>query len=573
MTDKGKMERPGKYLLTLLLLWSCATEAAVTASVDRTRIAESDSLELTIRATAGEEVNDADLSPLKHDFDVVSSATSSRLSIINGKRERSSDLKVVLLPRRAGKLRIPPLTVGKARTREILIEVTKTPQGLDNARDVFVEVEVDRESVYVQSQIVHTFRVYEAIDLVDRGRSQLEIADAVVEELDSAQFQRNIDGRAYRVIEVRHAIFPQKSGELTIPSMSFNGARLLPRRSFFDRNVETLRRRSRSITVEVKPIPASFPDAPWIPAANLELEESWSALPEELQIGDSVTRTITLVAEGIDGSQLPPLEVDPIEGVKVYPDQPRSENTRGPDGITGIGINSTALLLTEPGEFELPAIRVPWWDTNQNRVRYAEIPAQRLSIKPPVLPESATGVTTPAPAIPATPAATVEAAPISIWMWTTLAALLGWLGTTSWLLWRMQPRQAEPDTSEKSQSEARCFRALTRACEENRGSDARAALCRWAQIHFEDPAPPTLQELRRRFSDAGIDNALDELERSLFSATPADWSGSRLISALGAWRKGQKGNNRAAAAPLPPLYPPTEAGHTGSTSGGLEARV
>ena len=345
------MNRPGKYLLALMAMFAMNANAAVTASVDRTRMTESDSLQLIIRATEGEPVNDTDLGPVERDFDVVTRSTSSRLSIVNGKRERSSDLQVVLLPRRAGTLRIPPLTVGNQRTQAILIEVGEAPSGIDNARDVFVEAEVDRDSVFVQSQLIHTFRVYEAIDLVDRGRSQLELPDAIIEELDSSTFQRTVNGRTYRVIEVRHAIFPQKSGQLTIPAMSFNGSRMLPRRSFFDRNVETLRRRSKPITVEVKPIPANYPDAPWIPAASLKLEESWSALPEDLEVGDSVTRTVTLLAKGIDGSQLPPLELSPVDGIKAYPDQPRSENTRDQDGITGIGINSTALLITAPGEF------------------------------------------------------------------------------------------------------------------------------------------------------------------------------------------------------------------------------
>jgi hypothetical protein len=267
------------------------------------------------------------------------------------------------------------------------------------------------------------------------------------------------------------------------------------------------------------------------------------------------------------------LQIEPIEGIKVYPDQPRSENTRGPDGITGIGINSTALLITQPGEFELPAIRIPWWDTDENRLRYAEIPAQRFSIKPAAVSGGASAPAEPVRVVPENPAPAPGTGPVSIWMWTTLAALLGWLGTTSWLLWRMQPREDRPEASEKSRSEARLFRELTKACEQNRAADARGSLCRWAQAFFGDSAPPTIEGLRRRFSDDGISGELDQLERSLFSASAGQWSGDGLAGSLSAWRKRHGGNGQDGAVALPPLYPSNDAGPASRTSTSLQARV
>jgi hypothetical protein len=563
------MKRLGRALIALLLLWGPGVGAAVTASVDRSQITVSDSLELTIRATAGERVEETDLGPLMRDFDVVSTSTASRLTIVQGRTERNSDLNVVLLPRRTGTLLIPPLTVGNQRTREIAIEVIDAPADVDSSQDVFVEAEVDQSSVYVQSQLIHTFRVYEAIDLVDRGRSQLEIPDAVVEELDSAQFQRTIDGRIYRVIEVRHAIFPQKSGTLTIPAMSFNGSRLLPRRSFFDRNVETLRRRSSPITVEVKPIPADFPDAPWIPAADLELEESWSALPEDLKVGDSVTRTVTIVAEGIDGSQLPPLEQPEVDGLKVYPDQPKSRNTRAMEGITGIGINSAALLVTEPGRFQLPAIRIPWWDTREDRLRYAKIPARELVIRAAALPADDTPAPLPVPGeSPAVPVPADIEQRVSIWLWTTLAALLGWLSTTAWLLWRMQPRRRPPEPGTRETGESRLFGDFARACERNAAAEARTALLAWAQRYFDDPTPPTVQQLQERFASDEVSRALDALENSLYSPSTSNWSGGDLIAAIGQWRKQHKKRQRREPSPLPPLYPAGK-GTSGTAGAGV----
>ena len=319
----------------------------------------------------------------------------------------------------------------------------------------------------------------------------------------------------------------------------------------------------------MKPIPAAWPDAPWIPAADLKLEESWSALPDELKIGDSVTRTVTVLAQGIDGSQLPPLEQPDVPGIKTYPDQPKSENTRGPDGITGIGINSTALLVTESGSFELPAIRIPWWDTETDRLRYAELPAHRLEIKATPVPNST--------AEPAAPAATTSPAPspavrtvssTSMWMWTTLAALLGWLATTGWLMWRMQPRRQAASEERTDSIEPRLFRELVKACEANEAANARAALTRWGQRYFGEAAPPTLQTLAGRFASEDIRQGLDELERSLFSPSGSEWSGRALVDALRQWRKNDVRRRDARPPPLAPLYR-SASGTSGAAHGGV----
>jgi hypothetical protein len=64
---------------------------------------------------------------------------------------------------------------------------------------------------------------------------------------------------------------------------------------------------SEPIDVEVKPVPEDFPGEVWLPARSMTLEETWSVEPHALSVGDSTTRTLTLVANGLQGSQLPPL--------------------------------------------------------------------------------------------------------------------------------------------------------------------------------------------------------------------------------------------------------------------------
>jgi len=171
-------------------------------------------------------------------------------------------------------------------------------------------------------------------------------------------------------------------------------------------------------------------------------------------------------------------------------------------------------------------------------------PGQTVTAAPPVAETSrpATGITPP-----------VNAS-TSLWLWTTLAALLGWASTTAWLFWRMRPATRAPQVDENP-GEQRLWRSLASACERGRASDARAALQQWGQVYFEDGTIPTLQTLRRRFGAGELSDAIDHLEQCLFGKAAGDWSGTALITALRQWRKQQGRATRAREAPLPPLYP------------------
>ena len=57
------------------------------------------------------------------------------------------------------------------------------------------------------------------------------------------------------------------------------------------------------ITIDIKERPAAAPGGEdWLPVTGLSLEESWSGNIEDLKVGDSVVRTLTLQAQGLDGA-------------------------------------------------------------------------------------------------------------------------------------------------------------------------------------------------------------------------------------------------------------------------------
>ncbi|MAC33653.1 MAG: hypothetical protein CME38_08630 [Haliea sp.] len=547
-------------LVAALLLFAGTARAEVKLAVDRQAVAMGESFSLIISAGSAEELRQLDLRALETDFAILQRTQSSNTSIINGERSHSEQLSLELTPLREGRLEIPPL----GGAAPIAIEVAEPVAGEERNDDVLFTAELDRETVYVQEQAILTLRIEQAVNLEARSLSELKLDRAFAVPLEQRSFQRTLDGRPWLVHEVRFAIFPERSGELQIPPQTFTARESRTRRSGinFGLGGRQLQRRSQPLTLQVEPRPAAFPqDATWLPARALSLEQSWSADPDTLQVGDSLTRNLSLRAEGLQGAQLPPIDFQAPEGLRYYTDQPQIEDSENPGGVVGLRQDSAALVASEPGDYTLPAIRVPWWDTTEDRVRYAEIPAQRITVLPGSIDAS------PPPAEPAAPGArsTASATPAAPpgprstpthWLWPLLSAGLGlgWL-LTALLWWRSHTRAANlPHSGSASgaNNAGRAFRQLQAACTSHSPAPARRALLDWCQAQVGAGCERDLYTLAERLGDRELLAAIDELERALYAPVATPWHGDALLAAV---RRLRQQPARQQAAPDLALYP------------------
>lgn len=536
--------------LFLCMLAPAGVTAAITASTDRTVLTEDDTLVLLISANDGEELDRANLDPLLRDFEILSSARNSSTTIRNWQRETVTELRLTLSPRRNGQLRVPRLNIDGQQTEAINIVVTAAAQQAQ-IQQVFIEASVDRKDVYVQSQLLLTVKFFQAVNLTDLQRSDLDIDGARIEELDSQRGQQTINGITYRVTALRFAVFPERSGTLSIPAIAISGREATAQRGFMTGG-RALRRRTQPIDINVLPIPSSYPDAPWIASSELDIEESWSPDPNQLETGQSATRTLTITARGTAAAQIPGLSLEEAPGLRLYADQPVSEEIQTDSGITAVSVQSAALLATEAGEFELPELRMPWWNTRTRSVEYAIIPARSVTIKAAAATASAAPEAAPEP--PPTVVVRPQIWSANPWFWSTLATATGWLLTVIWL--RRGARNVAPAPANKTQTirKNRSLKDLLPLLQSDDAQAARTALLDWGEAHFGEPLD--LRSLGRTMADQNIDTELRALERALYGTATADWSGSTLIQALQDWSTQQpSAKNTSSADALPPLYP------------------
>ncbi len=565
---------PGKYLLTAFLLvgvlvGQSAFAAGVKAFVDRDKISIVDSLSLTIRSSEGSAFDSPDLSALEEDFEVLGTSRSSQHSIVNGRAESSMEWHIDLAPKRAGDLVIPPIEVGDEATESVVVQVSDAPPPSQRAGTdpVFLESEVAKNEVFVQAQLILTVRIYYAVAIA-RGAEldDLEIKDALVSRLNEASYETTIKTMRYNVHEVKYAIFPQRSGQLHIPPQIFS-ARLSGQRgysAFGATRGKTVRARSQEHNVKVKPKAAAYSAKHWLPAENLSMVESWSKDPDQLRIGEPITRTITVTTEGLQAAQVPPLDMQDIANAQQYPDQAETSDEPSLGGITGTRVESVAIIASAGAALQLPEIRLPWWNTKTNEQEVAVIPAKQLpllggsAVQPTVAqPPAVTAVdptTTPAAEAAQQPAPKAS----TIWVYSAALFAFGWLLTLFYVFYlrKIISRPAGNEAITTNSSEAQMFASIASACEQRQPKAVRTALIDWARIFWNSESISALSDISQRCNDDQLQRQLGELDRTLYSTqdAAADFDFISLNTGLQHWRKQQHSRKRKVEAALPALY-------------------
>ncbi|PIE42762.1 MAG: hypothetical protein CSA50_08620 [Gammaproteobacteria bacterium] len=385
-------------LISCLLLTGFLTGFATSSksgelkvSVDKDRVYLNETFELRINGETDFEfsfgsllnfnsldIPEPDITDLRKGFDIMNRQQQYTIRSINGQNKAVITWIYELSPRAVGTTEIPALSFKDQVSKPIPITVLASRQATsDEPPLVFVETELDKTEAYVQEQIMLTVRLYHLNARPSGELESPEFDNAIVEQLgkDVDTYRMRYNQR-YNVIERKYVIFPQKSGKLDIPALSFKG-----------RILDTRHRKRRYTTqtsqpgfVTIKPVPSQFSGTTWLPALAVELTENWSNPVDNLKQGDSVTRTIELTAVGLLGSAIPDLDIGNATGLKTYPEPPVRESTQHNSGVQSTYTESTALVAINQGKAYLPEIRISWWDTVNDIQREAVIPSRKLTI-------------------------------------------------------------------------------------------------------------------------------------------------------------------------------------------------
>ena len=535
-------------LWLLLALLALPAQAQTRAWLDRTDISYGESVALNIETD--QPASAIDVSPLRGAFDIAGQSQQSSLEWVNGRSSRKTLVAFGLRPKAPGVLTIPALRVGASQTAPLRLMVRPPQAQPASARsDVFVETLVDDPNPFVQQSVDVTVRLNYAIPLLSGQLDQDPPAHASMQQVGEDQRStRELDGRHYDVIERHYLLIPESSGTLQLPGARFNGLRgSAGMDALFDDDQHPVSAASAPIQLQVRPIPQNAPQ-PWLPLRSLGLR--YLRIPTRARTGEAATVEIEMTADGASDTQLPPLQLASVPGVRVFADPPQADTQLADGHLRASVRRSFSLVPQRAGTLTIPGPAVTWWDALAGVARTTRLPALTLDVAPGFgVPRSATAGAAPS-AQPlhhgrelaaATPADKPGTSARLWWLAGASALLLG-LGLAA-LLWRR--RAAAVASLEASPSQESLADALA-------GGDLgriASALARQAGVASAD-------------LDAALANLQEPAQRDAVARLQAArWGDGDAQTALRALRAAFAGGARwrqpkpSADTLLPPLYP------------------
>jgi hypothetical protein len=188
----------------------------------------------------------------------------------------------------------------------------------------------------------------------------------------------HINNKQYAGLEFFFLIYPYASGIYEFPEVRVN--------------VETPPvggYKGQKVTVNTKPrefkvldIPEDYEGNQWFIAKNVRISERWSKPLEEVKVGDVFERSITVSAAGTLPSFIPELELEETDFATIYPQEPELNDNRTRHDVNGVRIEKNLYLFEKEGSYEIPSVRVEWWNPYARRMYFKQLEAINITVKP-----------------------------------------------------------------------------------------------------------------------------------------------------------------------------------------------
>lgn len=405
-------------LLSLIILAACQIQAAdkvifKTEAPDVVVSGDQFRLEFTVNTQNVKDFR----APSISGFDVLMGPTRSQQSstqIINGKvsSSRSITFTYILMAGKEGTYTIPAASIEvdgeKVFSNAIQIKVLPPDQSGNSSggqasssrsqvagsriteEDLFITATASKTTVHEQEAILLTYKVYTLVNLRQLQGDMPDLKGFHTQEIPLPQQKKfsleHYKGRNYNTtVWSQYVLFPQQTGKLEIPSITFNGVVAQqtvsddPFDAFFNgggyvevkKNIVTPK-----LTINVQPLPARPAN---FSGAVGEFQIASSINSTEVKTNDAVTIKITL--NGVGNMKLINTpEVKFPQDFEIYDPKITDEYDLTNNGLSGTKTFEYLAIPRHAGDFTVPAVEFVYFDLKSNSYKTLKTQAYNLKV-------------------------------------------------------------------------------------------------------------------------------------------------------------------------------------------------
>lgn len=354
-------------------------------------------------------------------FDVLmgpSRSQQSSIQIINGKRTSNSStaFTYILLAGSPGTYTIPAASVEvngeKVFSNAISIKVLPQDQNSGNSgnngggsasssrsqaagsrissNDLFITATASKTTVHEQEAILLTYKVYTVVNLRQLYGKMPDLKGFHTQEVELPQQKtftlEHYKGRNYNTtVWSQYVLFPQQTGKLEIPSITFDGVVAQqtvsddPFDAFFNGGgyVEVKKKiTTPKVVINVQPLPAKpagFSGA----VGEFKLASSINAT--DVKTNDAVTIKLTLSGTG-NMKLIGTPEVKFPQDFEIYDPKVTDDYKLTNSGLTGTKTFEYLAIPRHAGNFTIPAVEFIYFDLKSNSYKTLKTEAYNLKV-------------------------------------------------------------------------------------------------------------------------------------------------------------------------------------------------
>ena len=341
-----------------------------------------------------------------------STSRSSSFSMSNGHTTSSSTttFTYVVVPTEEGTLKVPAATIlvgGKSiKSGTASIEVLPASQqgsqqpsngqqggnsrqqrqqqgnannGQIAGSDLYMTVTANRQKIYEQEAVTLTYKLYTLVNIQQISGEMPQIDGCHVQEMDrgaqlSLKYER-VNGRNYgTAVWKQYVLFPQKTGKLKIPSITFDtqvevvNHSMDPFDIFFGGGSlsQMVRKQIKAPAVEIEVLPLPSPKPDNFSGAVGKFTVSATLTPEQVNANDAATLRLVVSGQGNMKLMKAP-KINFPQDFEVYDPKENNKTTNTATGAKGNIIYDYVVVPRHGGKFAIPPVEFCYFDPEKER--------------------------------------------------------------------------------------------------------------------------------------------------------------------------------------------------------------
>ena len=243
--------------------------------------------------------------------------------------------------------------------------------------DLFIKVSANKKRVHEQEPILLTYKVYTLVGLTSLRGDMPDLKSFYTQEVDLPQQKsfsvETLNGRTYKTTTwSQYVMFPQTTGKLEIPSITFEGIvvqqnrNIDPFEAFFNGGsgyVEVKKKiQAPGIEIQVDPLPerpANFSGGvgKFNVSAQLDKTETKANDPISMRIIVSGTGNLKLIKQPV---------VNLPKDFDKYEPKVTDKSKLTTNGIEGSMVYDLLIVPRHQGKYEIPPVEFTYFDTAEN---------------------------------------------------------------------------------------------------------------------------------------------------------------------------------------------------------------